>query len=285
MELKAPVTSPFNKITPTTNDRLSGQAEPMPVTFPWPIINPQDQQQAQAEPKPLKVAILGTAPSSRDLAPFKDLSWEIWGTSAGNAMGVLPRVTRWIEIHANLLWPEHKAYGEPYIRWLNEQAEAGAFPIYMQAGQTMVPKALAMPRDELVAKYGRYFFTSTFSWCMALAMEMGAVEIALYGVDMASREEYILQRPGGHHFMQKCAERGIKVIIPPESDLAQPPPLYGYDQATNFGRKLATRELEINARLNHMNAEKAKLEQGIAYLNGAKEDVGYIKDIWGGLDI
>lgn len=270
-------TSPFAKITPTTAEHLLRE-QAWPTGNLSPLVVNRDEV-PQENKRPLKVAIIGTAPSSRDLAPYKDLTWEIWGTSPGNC-SVLPRIDRWVEVHANLLWPEYRSYGEPYIKWLNEQE----FPIYMQAGQTLVPKALPIPKDELVAEFGRYFFTSTFAWCMAMAIHMGATEIGLYGVDMASREEYILQRPGGHHFIQRCVERGIKVHIPPESDLGQPPPLYGYDQATPFGRKLAARKVEIDGRLNHMNAEKAKLEEGIAYLRGAAEDVGYIRDIWGGLE-
>src|SRR6476661_1662542 len=56
---------------------------------------------------PLKVALIGTAPSSRDLAPFNDLSWKIWGCSPGN-MNSCPRVDLWFELHSNLMWKEHE---------------------------------------------------------------------------------------------------------------------------------------------------------------------------------
>ena len=42
------------------------------------------------EKKPLKVALIGTAPSSRMLAPFNDPSWTIWACSPGN-QNILPR--------------------------------------------------------------------------------------------------------------------------------------------------------------------------------------------------
>jgi len=58
------------------------------------------------------------------------------GLFPGN-MGVLPRIDAWFEIHGNLLWPEHKHYGEPYINWLKQQT----FPIYMQ-NQELVPNAI-----------------------------------------------------------------------------------------------------------------------------------------------
>src|SRR5512143_2413950 len=64
------------------------------------------------EPAPLKVALIGTAPSSRMLAPYNDPSWKIWACSPGN-MNAIPKADVWFEIHKNLLWPECKSYGEP----------------------------------------------------------------------------------------------------------------------------------------------------------------------------
>ena len=145
------------------------------------------------EVRPLKVALIGTAPSSRMLAPFSDPSWTIWACSPGN-QGQLPRVDAWFEIHGtNLLWPQNEHYGKPYIEWLKQQK----FPIYMQ-DQTLVPNAVTYPMKEMVKEFGPYFFTSSFAWMMARAMKQEAKEIALYGIDMASRDEYILQRPGAY---------------------------------------------------------------------------------------
>src|SRR3981189_2150960 len=66
---------------------------------------------AAAPAGPLKVALIGTAPSSRMLAPYNDPSWKIWACSPGN-MNVLPRVDVWFELHSDLLWPEHESYGK-----------------------------------------------------------------------------------------------------------------------------------------------------------------------------
>jgi len=73
--------------------------------------------------KPLKIAMIGTAPSSRMLAPFNDPEWTIWGSSPGNMD--LPRADAWFEIHSNLLFPECASYGAPYLEWLKKQT----FPI------------------------------------------------------------------------------------------------------------------------------------------------------------
>jgi hypothetical protein len=221
--------------------------------------------------------MLGTAPSSRDLAPFNDPEWTIWGSSPGN-MGQLPRVDAWFEIHSNLLFPECIAYGKPYIEWLKQQT----FPIYMQ-DQRYIPNAVSLPIQELVAEFGKYFFTSTFAYMLAMGIKAGAKEMALFGVDMASKDEYILQRPGGHYFMQKAAERGILVSVPYESDLAQPPELYGYGDSTPFGRKINIRKQELDGRIAQMKAERDRLSHTIIHLEGASEDADYVKSIWGGI--
>lgn len=256
-----------------------GAAIPFPVGqfVPGGILQGAPPQPAAAPVKvPLKIAILGTAPSSRMLAPFNDPSWKIWACSAGN-MNALPRVDAWFEVHANLLWPENAHFGAPYLNWLNSQQ----FPVYMQ-NQTLVPRAISFPKDELVAEFGRYFFTSSFAWMIAFAIKSGADEIGLWGVDMASKDEYILQRSGGHYFIQEAKKRGIKVFLPQESDLLQPPPLYGFDDSTAFLRKVMVRKKELTDRLNAMRPQRDQMNNSIVYLEGALEDVDYIISIWGG---
>lgn len=232
------------------------------------------------EPKPLKVALIGTAPSSRLLAPFNDPTWTIWGCSPGN-QGVLPRVDAWFEIHANLLWPECKHYGEPYIAWLKQQK----FPVYMQ-DQSLVPNAIPFPKDAMVKEFGPYAFTSSFTWMMAFAISLGAKEIALYGIDMASHDEYIVQRQGAYTFFVEGAKRGCKIWAPFESDIMQPPGLYGYSDVSQFGRKTLARRSELQQRINAARQDlaqhdniRAQKASDLRYLEGALEDTTYYTEI------
>ena len=227
--------------------------------------------------QPLKIALIGTAPSSRMLAPYNDPSWTIWACSPGN-MNTLPRADVWFELHSNLLWPEHESYGKPYIEWLRQQK----FPIYMQ-DQSLVPNAVVFPRDQMVEMFGDDFFTSSFAWMMALAISMGAVEIALYGIDMASRDEYIRQRPGFYYFRQMAKQRGIRVSAPHESDIMQSPPLYAYVDSTPFGRKILARRQEVSGRVGGMIQQRDQLNNNIHYLQGAQEDLDYFESIWSGV--
>jgi len=241
------------------------------------IVNEPPVIQSILETPPLKIALVGTAPSSRMLAPYSDPSWTIWGCSPGN-MGVLPRIDAWFEIHGNLMWPEHKHYGEPYINWLRQQT----FPIYMQ-NQELVPNAIPLPYREIVKEFGPYFFTSSFAWMMAFAMMKGAKEVALYGIDMASRDEYILQRPGAYYFFEEGKKRGVKMQAPYESDIMQPPGLYGFSEVTQYGRKLLARKAELDQRVRDLKAQRDGASQQVTYLEGALEDLDYFHTIFGGV--
>lgn len=231
--------------------------------------------------QPLRVALIGTAPSSRMLAPYNDPAWRIWGCSPGNRD--IPRADVWFELHGTLLWPENAHYGVPYIEWL----KGLKIPVYMQ-DQRYLPNAITYPKDEMIKEFGPDFFSSSFAWMMAFAihqMQPGD-EIALYGIDMASRDEYILQRPGFYYFRREAQKRGIIVSAPNESDIMQSPALYGYSDVTPFGRKIWAREKELKDRVAAMEqqtqAQIDNLKNNLNYLKGALEDVDYFKNIWMG---
>lgn len=266
------------KLTQTTNDMLRTNGA---AGIPHPIPHQQQEQTVNvtqfAAPSYRKIALIGTAPSSRDLAPFHDPSWEIWACSPGNMNNTLPRVTVWFEIHGNMLWPENRHYGAPYLEWLKQQK----FPIFMQ-DNSFIPNAIPLPKDELVREFGGDFFTSSFAWMMAMAIKAGAKEIGLFGIDMASRDEYILQRPGFYFFKYIAEQRGIKVTAPNESDIMQPPMLYGFSEVTPLGRKLCAREAELKNRVAPLKQQIENLVRQVTYLEGALEDIDYIKSIWGG---
>jgi hypothetical protein len=238
---------------------------------------PTREQMIQAPWMGPRVAILGTAPSSRMLAPFNDPSWKIWGCSPGN-QNIFPRIDCWFELHANLLWPQCESYGRPYLAWLAQQP----FPLFMQ-DQSWLARAITFPIMELIKEFGPYFFTSSFTEMAALAIWLGAKELAMYGIDMASRDEYILQRPGGFYFIQEGARRGCTVWAPLESDMMQPPGIYGYSERTPYGRKNAVREYELRDRIAPMQTQKAGLERDLTYLGGALENQDYQRSIWGGV--
>lgn len=239
---------------------------------------------------PLKIAIVGTAPLSKMLAPYDDKSWQIWSCSGGN-VDVLPRVNLWFELHPLnvMLSAKMKASSLGLYKWLKEKSEDGSFDVLMtEAGSanggkinTYVPKALAYPIEEMVEKFGRNWFTSSVAYMMALAITRGANEIGLFGVDMAAdQEHYEAQRAGCVRFIEIAEAKGIKVSIPPESCLIASPPMYGYSEGTPFGRRTAEMLNAVDGGIAQASAQEASSRDLRNYYSGSREVLRYMVRTW-----
>lgn len=248
-----------------------------------------DTTTEQKQDQPLKVAIIGTAPSTRDMAPFDDPSWQIWACSAGN-MNQLKRVNCWFEMHAvsEMMAPWNREIAVPLYAYLKEHSDAGHFQVIMlDAGSesggpiTQVPKAIPYPKDAMVAMFGRNWFTSTVAYMMAMAIAKGAKQIGLFGIDMAhDHEHYSVQRAGCTRFIEIAESNGIEVTVPFDSCLKVATPMYGYWEGTPFGRRVihVRRTLEEQVRVNTVNREAQAAQ--INYLTGALEQVRYFERTW-----
>lgn len=229
----------------------------------------------------MKVAIVGSCPSSRWLAPFGDPSWKIWACGIeDSAIGIvssLGRIDDFFEFHGNMHWPENRQNDFRYLDWLRCQP----FTVWMQ-DKSYLPHAKVFPKDACLERFGPYFFTSSVPWMMAKAMLDGATDIALYGVDLATTEERRSARPAVQHFIWLAEQQGIRVSSPKESDILSPPPLYGYVESSPRGRKLAARTRELKDNIAAMETEARDLAANIERLKGALEDNEYHEAIWTG---
>lgn len=236
----------------------------------------------------MKIALIGTAPTSVRLAPYMDKEWDIWACSAGN-MKVLPRVNIWFEMHpvSVMMSDQHRAMAEPFFQWLREMSDAGTFNVVMLEVNQFVPKAVPYPIHEMLAEFGHNWFTSSIAYMMALAitrMKQRPNEdhtIGLFGVDMAAGEEhYTQQRAGCIRFMEFARAAGIKVVIPMESSLGEPPPLYGYAEGTPLGRRLAAVRAQAEAGRAALAAQVDRQRLEMAYFDGALEQLRYLQATW-----
>ena len=218
----------------------------------------------------MRIAILGSSPSSLPLAPFEDASWTIWGCSPGAAPFV-KRADAYFELH----------------RWdgLAESPEFSAFlarmpKVYMAQVQPNIPNSVLYPKDEMVERFGPHFFSSTIAWMLALAISQNPEEIGLWGVDMAHDTEYAIQKPGCHYFISLAKAQGIKVTVPDESDLLQPAPLYGFCTLSPRYRKFQVRRDELMGRLQANLAQTDNLVREAMFLKGAVNDIDYVMRTW-----
>ena len=223
---------------------------------------------AFSQESPLKIALMGSAPSSRELGPFNDPDWEIWSCSPPNYD--LPRVDAWFELHL-LDRKMSTAANRPYIETIMQHPR-----VYVAKKDPRFPKAIEYPMQEMVDLYGRYFFTSSLAWMFALAITCKPEKIGLWGVDMSAAEEYGYQRAGCHYFIQKARDAGIGVYAPGQSDILNPIPLYGFKEQTRMWAKQKARRHELEQRYHAAKQSVEKGEREMLIFQGALDDMQYV---------
>jgi hypothetical protein len=183
-----------------------------------------------------KVAIIGGA-STRNAAPYADLTWDIWAFSS--LRQYTPRISRWFEMHAlddlqgqlREDTPRRLSY-QNYLKFLQELT----CPIYMQRAYQEIPTSVEYPLDTALATFGRCF-TSTASYLLALAILEGYQTIGVWGIHLTERTVYARQRPGVEYLLGVAQQRGVHIYLPRRSPLRIPvrpvlpatDVLYGYD--------------------------------------------------------
>lgn len=259
----------------------------------------------------MKIALVGSAPSSMSRAPYKDESfkkfigaktlsyppppflddaWQIWGCSPG-AYGYVERCTAWFELHR---WEPGKPWFSPeYVQFMQDFKG----PVY--TGQVIpgLPGSIAYPIRQIINEFSPYFLTSSLSLMAALAIGMieasraldekagiphGEDVIGFWGVDMAATEEYGYQRAGCQFFMVEAYRRGIKVMIPPESCLHRALPIYGISEWDPAQVKLLARKNELAQQAAYFTNQLAQMQNNAAFVQGAMEDLDYMTKTWTG---
>jgi hypothetical protein len=221
----------------------------------------------------MKIAVMGSAPSSRLLAPFSDPEWEIWACSPPNYD--LPRVDAWFEVH-NLDRKFGNPGNGPWVQKLITHPR-----VYIANSDPRLPNGIVYPLQPMLERFGGYFFTSTIAYMMAFAISLKPEKIGLWGIDMSAAEElYTHQRPACHYFIREAQKAGIEVIASPQSDVMNPPPLYGYKEFTRMWNKQKARKQELKERLAAAEQQKAKAEAEAFVFRGAIDDIEYVNNTY-----
>jgi len=154
-----------------------------------------------------KVAIVGGAPRSKNLAPYDDEAWEIWGL--GVHLKDHSRISRIFEIHQDMSY-ESDAYPQMLADKRIPLVVSDQFPI-------MADHITTYPMDKAMSLMGG-MLTSSTAYMMAYAILEGVTHINIYGVDMdVCDKEYFYQRPGMYAWIGYARALGIKVEVPESS--------------------------------------------------------------------
>jgi hypothetical protein len=222
----------------------------------------------------MKIAILGSHPASNTLAPFGDVNWEIWSCSPHNY--TLPRVDAWFELHS--LDRKFCPGNEPYIQTLQRHPR-----VYIAVPDPRMPNGIVYPKDEVLSHYPQKhhtFFSSSVAWMAALAIEQRPDEIGFWGVDMSAGDEYEYQRPGCHYFMGVAEEMGIKITVPPQSDLLELHPPYAFKEQWRSYWKMKARRQEVAGRIAALDQKIAQANDERLQLSGAMQSMTYEQNTW-----
>ena len=170
----------------------------------------------------MKIAIVGSAASTRDQAPFDNLEWSIWALAWRRAG--LKRVDMRFEMHDPSLWSRYAGPIPAYLDWLR----ASDAPVVMRGQFDEIPNCMPYPFDNVETFLGEgVCYTSSVSYMLALAIYSEPEEIGLFGIDMLADEEYAYQRPAAEYLIGLARGRGIKVTIPGACSLTKANFMYG----------------------------------------------------------
>lgn len=236
-------------------------------------------------PKPRKIAIVGTAFTSNEDAPYDDPSWEIWNISANFQKP--RRFDRWFEMHSSETLKEAKAIPE-YFDFLKS---CGDKLIVGFKDETYWPHARPYPIEGVQIRFGifREYFTSSCAYMVALAIHehlldkefggAGIEEIGFWGVDMATKDEYISQRACLEWYAGIAFGQGIKLTVAKQSPILRSTFKYALDNV-RFSEEMTGRLLEAKIIEDKMRVQALVTEKQYEYAKGCKDTLQVLCNYW-----
>jgi hypothetical protein len=219
------------------------------------------------------VAIVGSSPETREMAPWDDPNVDIWVFNEAysqNIRGEDGEPYQWcrrasvvFQLHDQAIYrSEHNRSDKRHWEWL--QQNHGDLIIYMKDVDDQVPNSHRLPIEAIHGlldnfRHGpalerRNYLTSTVSIALALAILHAYDRILIYGVEMASDTEYQYQRECVLFWLGVAIGRGIRVeMVSGESMFNRP--VYAYEGSI---------ELDIDGlrvRAEYLNTEIVKALQ------------------------
>lgn len=234
------------------------------------------------------IALVGGAATTRGAAQYSQAD-EFWTANWSYKYDYVPRIDRLFEMHPVWLYAKanKETWSKPVEHWKWLQKEH-PYPIYCLQKHPDIPSAVRYPIEDAIEEcFGdrlirrnwkegtdehARFFSSSFDYMFGLAIlkqeEWDIDTIEIFGVEMGSDTEYRYQRYGGNFFIQAAMARGIKVIIPHNSQIVISK-LYGYEGAQmifrtdleNYLAKYNQAREEGTAALNHLEGQGVHLAE------------------------
>lgn len=222
--------------------------------------------------KKRKIAIVGTGIGG-DKAPYNNPDYEIWGLPGLRGSGF--RLDRVYEVHSAYCLSEVKPYTTNDAKWLSENVTH-----INPTLKASFPNAKVIDFEKYINKFGRYF-TSSFSWMFAEAIEEGVDVIDTYGFTLSSSGEYAHQKPGAAYLIGWARAVGIEVNISKGSELMSAPFIYGYEEEPAALKSIIERRQMVEREFIVAEQEVFAAKGKYNHLEGVKETLDWFeKNFW-----
>lgn len=266
-----------------------------------------------------KVCIVGFAETTRDLAPWDDPEYEIWGLNEENNFPFMKRWDRWFQVHPRWDFSRLGNLNDPnHLLWLQqksgtcracngdttnpcEHCTGGTYTpktspkiVYMQKEHDDIPNSVKIPLDTINHWFdypGRPhqdepYFTSSLSYMLGMAILLGFEEILLVGFEMGNQTEYHYQRANAEYMIGFARGRGINVVVPDTSALLKGE-LYGYtNMKIGYRQNLEIRRTVLLAQesqqrdiTNRLSGQVVATQELAAQVRGTPEEAKVMDDL------
>ena len=202
----------------------------------------------------MKLAIVGTHPDTRSLAPWDDSEYTIWVFNEAPQARWCKRWDACFQLHRPEVYTSPKNFvNAEHWDWLQQPRSE---TIYMQAVDERVPGCVRYPIEDVInAVAFRRYLTSSAAYALALALTIGGWdEIGVWGIQLSSNTEYSYQLNGWMYWTGVADGRGVKLVLHSGEEHFSSS-LYGYDGETQIPKSDFRSALPI-LRSEHQSAER-----------------------------
>jgi hypothetical protein len=180
-------------------------------------------------PPPKALAIVGSHPATRELAPWDDPRFEIWlFNESAQKPSIYKRWDALLQIHQEKVYASLTNWvNKDHWEWL-QQNHGPDKRIFMQDVDPRIPNSVKYPLEEVLALVPYHYLRSSPAMSLALAIYLGYKEIWLYGSELSSGTEYAYQAINYAFWIGFAHGRGIDLHLECwQSEFNQP--IYGYE--------------------------------------------------------
>ena len=194
-----------------------------------------------------RLAIVGTHPETRHLAPFDDPEYDIWVfNEAAQDERWCKRWDACFQLHKPEWYMRPDNYSNStHWEWL-QQLHPGKV-IWMQEVGDLVPASRPYPLKEIIETVPggfRRIMGSSPAQALALALYLGYKEIGVWGVELSSNTEYGRQLPSWMYWCGIADGMGVKLDINGGMTHFKPN-LYGWVGEVQLGREYFDARVKI----------------------------------------